>query len=215
MFRSRKTQRFISCRPALIALVFGLWAHAVESHAHEGPPFPILMDQRIAGYVVSVWADPDIGEAEFFIIVEAPSGGIPETTPRVSMWVEPVNGRLERVACDAYRQNLPKQMQFEAKPYFDQRDHWTVGFELVSATGDVETIVTQVESTPPGYGVWDLAIYLFPFVLLGGMWTIAMLRARRSSKQHASNTGAATESIADHSATEDDRLQTQDDGRNP
>lgn len=40
-------------------------------------------------------------------------------------------------------------------------------------------LTTQIESTPPGFGLWDFVIYLFPFLLLGGMWVLAMLRRSR------------------------------------
>jgi hypothetical protein len=49
---------------------------------------------------------------------------------------------------------------------------------LADADRQRAELTAQVESTPPGYGLWDLAIYLFPFVLLGAMWAIAMARRR-------------------------------------
>jgi hypothetical protein len=148
--------------------------------AHEGPPFPILMDKPLAEYVVSVWADPDIGEAKFFVVVESAEGGPPRQAPEVSMWVEPVNQRRPRNSYPAKLRVLRNQMQFEAKPHFDQRDMWKVGFQLTAPGGTTHELTTEVESTPPGYGPWDLAIYLFPFVLLGGMWMAAMIRRRTS-----------------------------------
>lgn len=147
--------------------------------AHEGPPFPILMDKPVANHLVSVWADPDIGEARFFIIVESALGGPPTEVPNVTMWFESVSGRTERVDCQTKQQTLRNQLQFTANPYFDQRDMWNVGFRLTSAEGDSEEVTTQIESTPPGFGLWDLAIYLFPFFLFGGMWVLAMARRRR------------------------------------
>lgn len=147
--------------------------------AHEGPPFPILMDEQAAGCVVSVWADPDIGEAQFFVIIESPPGGPPKTVPRVSVWVEPVSGRLKRVEYNAKQRSLRNQVQFEALPHFDQRDRWRVGIQIVAPGGESQELITEVESTPPGYGLWDLAIYLFPFLLLGAMWIIAISRRQR------------------------------------
>ena len=161
----------------VIGVALGL-AELPGAFAHQGPPFPILMDSPAAGAVVSVWADPDIGEARFFIVVESPAGGPPRTTPRVSMWIEPVSGRLDRTNCLAKLQTIRNQVQFEANPYFDQRDVWNVGFRLTTSGGQIEELTTQVESTPPGFGPWDLAVYLFPFVFLGGMWLIAMARRR-------------------------------------
>lgn len=117
--------------------------------AHEGPPFPILMDKPLAGYLVSVWADPDIGEATFFVVVESPQGGLPAEAPSVAMWFEPVSGRLDRVACETKQEALRNQLQFIAQPNFDQRDQWTVGFRLTSANGVSEelTSASRVDAT--------------------------------------------------------------------
>jgi hypothetical protein len=153
---------------------------ASPATAHQGPPFPILMDKPLQGYAVSVWADPDIGDALFYVVVESP-GGAPPAEPRgVSMWVAPTSGRLQRATYPMRRRVLRNQLQFEAKPHFDQRDTWTVGIRLVGPDGRFKELRTQVESTPPGFGPWDLAVYLFPFALLGGMWVVAMIRRHRA-----------------------------------
>ncbi|MCO6455326.1 MAG: hypothetical protein J5I93_08495 [Pirellulaceae bacterium] len=144
--------------------------------AHEGPPFPIVVDQTLGEYTVSVWADPDIGTAQFFVILESPAKDFADRVPRVALWVEPVSGRLPRVTCPAEQQAMRNRLQFEARPVFDQRDQWRVGVQLTASGGETQELTMQVESTPPGYGAWDLAIYLFPFVLLGGLWAVAMLR---------------------------------------
>lgn len=153
---------------------------AFPASAHEGPPFPILVDRPLSDYVVSVWADPDIGEALFYVILETPDGQIPSQPPEVSMWVEPVSGRLDRTTRVTTRQPLRSQMQFEAHPHFDQQDMWTVGIQIQGPDGVLHELATQVESTPPGYGGWGLAIYLFPFLLLGTLWIVAMIRRART-----------------------------------
>ena len=171
----------------LVAAVMG----ASTAAAHEGPPFPILMDQRTQDYVVSVWADPDIGEAVFYVVVESPEGGSPVSPPKaVSLWAEPTSGRLQRMTYEATPQTLRNQLQFEARPHFDQRDMWTVGVCLVGPGGRREELTTEIESTPPGYGPWDLAIYLFPFLLLGGLWAAAMIRRYRAQWRLRESGGA-------------------------
>ena len=150
-----------------------------ECSAHEGPPFPILMDRRLADYMVSVWADPDIGEARFFIVLESPDGGPPNKEPLcVSMWIEPLSGRLAREDVTVERQSLRNQLQFEARPYFDQQDEWNIGFRLTNRNGTSRELATRVTSTPPGYGPWDIAIYLFPFLVVAGFWASAIMRRR-------------------------------------
>jgi hypothetical protein len=140
------------------------------------------MDQRVSNYTVSVWADPDIGDAVFYIVLETPADVHSEEAPNVSMWIEPVSGRLSPVTYEATRQDLRHRVQFEAKPYFDQGDIWNVGIRIETVGGKAGELVTEVESTPPGYGPWDLAIYSFPFLMLGGMWIVAMVRRSRARR---------------------------------
>ncbi|KAA5543151.1 hypothetical protein FYK55_12780 [Roseiconus nitratireducens] len=154
------------------------------SRAHEGPPFPVLMDQSLAGRTVSLWADPDIGEATFYVIVEGDDVKQEQSEPTVSLWTEPVSGRLERVAYATQPHPQRNHLQYEAHPVFDKRDTWRVGVTLATDNGTTETITAEVESTPPGMGAWDLAIYLFPFALLGVAWIIAMARRRIALQRH-------------------------------
>lgn len=188
--------------PLRLALVLAAWSWLMLStdcaSAHEGPPFPILMDKPAAGHVVSVWADPDIGEATFYVIVETPAGAMPDQEPKVALSVQPVSGRLERVEYAGKRQNLSGRMQFEFTPEFDQRDMWTVVVQLETAAGAAGQLTTEVESTPPGLGVWDFAIYLFPFVLLGAMWIAGMIRRRRFAPGQPSAQNDPPESKRQH-----------------
>lgn len=149
-----------------------------SASAHEGPPFPLLVDQPLAGNLVSVWTDPDVGEATFYLIVESPSPGALHREPAASMWVQPASERLPRADYAGALQNVNGRTQIEFKPHFDACDTWRVGFRLAMGQENAEELVAEVESTPPGLGTWDLAIYAFPFSLLGGMWAIALVRRR-------------------------------------
>lgn len=171
-------KRILLLVPLVTALIIGTYPCPLK--AHEGPPFPLFVDKPLGEYRVSLWADPDIGEAQFFVIIETPEGTIPQVEPRAAIWTEPTSGRLSRQMYAAARQPLRSHMQFEAKPHFDQQDFWKIGVRITGADGTNRELVTEVESTPPGLGPWDLAIYLFPFVLLGGLWCVAMIRRRRS-----------------------------------
>jgi hypothetical protein len=137
------------------------------------------MDVPVAQHMVSVWADPDIGEATFYVVVETPDGGPAAEEPQVSVWVEPIDGRLDRVAYKAARKFVKGRTQYEAKPLFDQHDLWNVGFRVKFPGGEPEELTAKVESTPPGVGPWGLLIYFFPFLLVGGVWVAAMVRMRR------------------------------------
>jgi len=151
--------------------------------AHAGPPFPLFVDQKADRYVVSVWTDPDVGTALFFVILNAP-----EAPPdlRVQIGVQPVSGRLPEAFYPAERENVQGQVQYRAQVHFDAQEIWRVRVRLESAQGNGETFAT-VEATPPGYGRWDLLIYLLPFLAVGTLWAIALLRKikGRTGARHA------------------------------
>jgi hypothetical protein len=167
--------------PAVAALgaVASLWCGGVAG-AHEGPPFPILVDREIPGHLVSVWADPDVGTGEIHVILEPTDSAPPLPTPAVDVRVQPVSGRLAAVTYPAARQVLPRRVQFLAEPAFDRQEMWSIGVVVRRADGQASEVVTEVEVTPPGYGRWDLLVNLVPFLVFGGIWGIALLRRWRA-----------------------------------
>ena len=54
------------------------------ARAHEGPPYPLFVDQTVGSYVVSLWSDPDVGDVLFYVILNNPQSGLP---PDVSVQV--------------------------------------------------------------------------------------------------------------------------------
>jgi hypothetical protein len=156
------------------------------TNAHEGPPFALFVDQKVDPYVVSVWTDPDVGQALFYVIVSTPQQSAPPADLRVQLGVQPVSGRLAEVFYTGERENVQGQTQYRAQVHFDAQEFWRVRIRLLSGQGSVETVAT-VEATPPGYGRWDLLIYLVPFLAVGLLWAIAMVRKikRRTGENHA------------------------------
>jgi hypothetical protein len=152
--------------------------------AHEGPPFPLFVDQKVDRYTVSLWSDPDVGDALFFVIVSAPAQ-LPADL-QVQIGVQPVSGRLPEAFYPGERETVSGQVQYRALVHFDAEELWRVRVRLQSLAGNAETIAT-VEATPPGYGRWDLLIYLVPFLAVGVLWAIAMIRKtkRRTGDKHA------------------------------
>lgn len=202
--RTPRMKQSVGVRFVLLSMAFVCSSAA----AHEGPPFPLLMDEPLAGQKVSIWADPDIGEAKFFIVVQTPGGGMPEEVPTVSMWTEPTSGRLERVTYRAELRTQRNHLLYEVRPTFDVRDMWQIGFGLTMPGGEPQWVITEVESTPPGFGMWDLAIYLFPFILMAGMWGLAMRRRRAAWREHLLESEPVTtshESGVDGSSTQGER----------
>lgn len=160
-------------RYALPLVLIFLFLRTID--AHEGPPFPLFVDQKVTPYVVSVWTDPDVGEALFFVIVSPEQGAQLPADLRVQVGVQPVSGRLQEASYTGERENLRDQVQYRAVVHFDAQELWRVRVRLESAQGNAETIAT-VEATPPGYGRWDLLIYLLPFLGIGVLWAIAIVR---------------------------------------
>lgn len=161
------SRRVIHVLSLLILLCF-----AKIISAHEGPPFPLFVDQKVDRYLVSVWTDPDVGTGLFFVIVKAPA--LPADL-RVEVGVQPVSNRVPEVFYPATRENVQGQIQYRAEVHFDAQELWRVRVRLESAEGNAETVAT-VEATPPGYGRWDLLLYLLPFLAVGLLWGLALVR---------------------------------------
>ena len=165
----------------ILVVIGALLTGAGQASAHEGPPYPILVDETIGPCPVSVWADPDVGVGTFIIILDPPSGGtIPEDVA-VEIGVRPVSGRLAEIRYKAERENLRGRTQFKAEIPFDAEERWSTRILLKSSRGGGEATV-EVEVTPPGYGRWDLLLYLFPFLAVGFLWLKSFLRGRSRKK---------------------------------
>jgi hypothetical protein len=165
------------CARRIIALLF-LSAAPSSVLAHEGPPFPILVDQPAGPYVISVWTDPDVGIGKFFVILEAAPGTTLPTENDVEVCVEPKTERLPEKCFHGIRQNLRDRVQYYAEVEFDQQEYWRVRVKVNGANGMGE-VTAEVEATPPGFGAWDLLIYGMPFILFGALWAFAALRRVR------------------------------------
>ena len=148
------------------------------AEAHDGPPFALVVDQKAGPYVVSVWTDPDVGTGTFFVIVNAPPGSPVPADLKVQVTVQPVSGRLAEVSYPAEHENLRDQLQYKALVQFDAQEVWRVRVIVNSAVGSGEISAT-VEPTPVGLGRWDLLIYLAPFLMIGALWVIVVIRKRK------------------------------------
>ena len=159
---------------------------ARTARAHEGPPFPLFVDQKVEPYVVSVWTDPDVGTALFYVIVSTQQEAAPPADLQVQIGVQPASGRLAEVFYTTQRENVQGQTQYGTQVHFDAQEFWRVRVRLQSTLGSAETSAT-VEATPPGYGRWDLLIYLLPFLAIGVLWAVAMVRKirGRTGEKHA------------------------------
>ena len=185
MLRPSRFQRFV------VGLL--LLAPTVPAHAHEGPPFPILVDQRVGSMIVSVWSDPDIGTGTFFVVVEPEGEGDLPDDLTVDIGVAPASGRLGEVLYRAEPQRVRYGARYYAEVQFDQGEWWNVRVVLTSSAGSGE-LTTEVEATPDGtIGPVSLVLYMLPFLAIGFIWLKAVLRQRRAAASNAtsSNTTAS------------------------
>jgi len=164
---------------AVVALILALHGQAF---AHNGPPFPIVVDKPVGPCVISVWTDPDIGQGSFFVMIQPPPNGSIPLDLTVQLSVQPVSGRLPEATYRAEREDLRGQVQYKTLVNFDVQEQWRVRVQLNSAQGTGET-EAFVEPTPPGLGRWDLLLYLLPFLAIGFLWLRAFV-----TKKHKTST---------------------------
>ena len=179
-------------RDCVFVSVLGL-ALCSRVAAHNGPPFPIIVDQRVGPCVVSLWTHPDVGTGTFFIMVDAPPGGTVPKDLKIQIGVQPVSGRLGEVMYPAWRANLRGQVEYKTEVQFDQQEFWLVRLVLQSSDGGGEAL-SRVEVTPPGFGRWDLLLYLLPFLGVGFLWFRAVTKRRSYRRSQLQNGGASVQS---------------------
>jgi tetratricopeptide (TPR) repeat protein len=169
------------CNVALLIFA-GLTAlYVPAARGHNGPPFPIIVDQRVGPCIVSLWTHPDIGVGTFFVMVDAVPGIAIPRDLKIDLGVQPASGRLAEVIYPTRRENLRGQLEFKTEVNFDRREFWRARVILHSSQGDGESIAS-VEATPVGFGRWDLLLYLLPFAGAGFLWFKAV-RAKRSYRR--------------------------------
>ena len=64
---------------------------------HDGPPYPIVSDQRAGPYVISVWTDPDTTDdgtagGQFWVTFEPDGSEAPAGNAQVTITATPLRG---------------------------------------------------------------------------------------------------------------------------
>src|ERR1700731_2870473 len=127
--------------PMLMFVAFTLLSLSLAPsvRAHNGPPFPIIVDQRVGPCVVSLWTHPDVGVGTFFVMVDAaPASTIPNDL-KIDLGIQPVSGRLAEVIYPTRRENLRGQVEFKTEVTFDRQEFWRARLILRSSQGDGES----------------------------------------------------------------------------
>jgi hypothetical protein len=161
---------------ACLTFVLGLLSPA---HAHNGPPFPIIENQKVGPCIISLWTHPDVGTGTFFVLIDPPPGSKIPNDLKIGIGIQPESGRLPEVVYSATREDNRGQVEYKALTEFDRDEFWRVRLVLESSQGNGEAM-SRVEATPPGFGRWDLLLYLLPFLAVGFLWFQGMRRTRRN-----------------------------------
>ena len=166
----------------LLAAVMACRGSTGHSHAGDGSPFPLLVDQRVGPYRVSVWTDPAIGTGRFYVVLESPEGTsfVPPTAVRIA--IAPASGRLAEATYAARRERARRGARFYAEVPFDRGEEWRVRV-LVDGPAGGGALASRVTPTPVGsIGPARLALYSFPFVSIALLWWRVSLYRKRSGQ---------------------------------
>jgi len=163
----------------------GAHPHEMEA-AHRGAPSPIIRDQRVGPYVVSVWTDPEVGRGPMYVVLEA-ADGLTFTPPSaVRVGVAPVSGRLPEVLHDAHSEPVRRGARFMTDVAFDRAERWNLRV-LIDGSADGGQLTSEVEALPnASAGPFVLVLSLLPFLAVGGVWWRAAV-ARRQIRAEASS----------------------------
>ena len=171
-------------RPAIAALVWLLAACPAALRAHDGPPFPIVSDQRAGAYVVSIWTDPDATDdgsagGQFWVQLQltGTDAVVPAAT-RATLGVRPVVRTTPMVSATAEPVRGDVTNQFAAV-VLNHEGRFAVEVSIDGPAGPA-SVRAEVDATydlrPPPF---LLAVYALPFVLAGALW-IRLLMKRRT-----------------------------------
>ena len=167
----------------LASLLWLLTGHAATLVAHDGPPFPIVSDQRAGAYVVSIWTDPDATDdgsagGQFWVQMQlaGSDASLPAAT-RATLGVRPVvrTAPMMSVRAEPVRGDVTNQF---AAVVMDHEGRFAVEVSIDGPAGPA-TVRAEVDATydlrpPPVL----LVVYALPFVLAGGLWMRLLMKRR-------------------------------------
>lgn len=176
--------------PRLVAgFAAGCALLAPRAAAHDGPPYPIFVDEDVGGWTVSIWTDPDVGVGTFYYYVVGPAGD-PSTDLAVRVSSSPQDGRSEEVTAVSVLAEPGEPFQLVGELPFHHRGLWDTRFAFERAGGDVVGELSyELDVTPPGLGAFDLVWFAFPFLALGGLWLRALLAQRAHDREEGRSAG--------------------------
>jgi hypothetical protein len=153
------------------------------AHAHLGPPFPVIVDQPIPGYTVTVLTNPDVGQGIAYVVLERDKSSSRPAISSVDVWIQPLTNRLPKAVFHATLESSRGSLRYFAQPQFDAVERWNLGVDIRLTDGSTHPFVAQVDATPPGIGPWGLALFLAPIVLFGALFVLTIRKRRLAAKR--------------------------------
>jgi hypothetical protein len=173
-------------RPAVrLVLSCGLLVIAGAAVAHDGPPYPIVSNQLLGAYRISLWTDPDTTDdgtagGQFWVMIDPVAAGDSvsvQVTTRVT--IRPLDRPGSSQTAPAVPVSGDVTRRFVALP-MDHEGRFAVRLDVESVAGQ-ESVDSEVQAT---YDLRPsrllLGVYLLPFLLTGLLWTMLLIRRRRA-----------------------------------
>lgn len=169
-----RTTGALARRLALLAL--GGLGLAAGAHAHDGPPYPIFVDEPAGPWSLSIWTDPDVGTGTFYYYLDGPPGAPAVVVEASARGPEP---GIAPVSAASVPAEAGEPFQQVGELPFERRGTWPTTFRVIDAEGRVlTTLEHDLDVTPPGLGPVDLLLYILPFAVIGLFWARALLAQR-------------------------------------
>lgn len=151
--------------------------------AHEGPPFPIVVDHIFGELKVSVWADPDTENGTFTFYPEGPNLKKDDLYFEIKANPKDQTGPiLKSTALQAIEDK--GRYSYTATLPFPTNGVWDVIIVVKNKqNGSVLTSTSvPVEVTPPGPNKSEFVLYMLPFLVVAAIWVRIVLYKRRKKK---------------------------------
>jgi hypothetical protein len=146
-----------------------------NAHAHEGPPYPVLLDLPVETHRLSVWADPDVGTGNFQVFLQdgdpAAMAGL-----EVSFQARPAQGSGDGLTHVA-KPTAPDKREIGLP--FSHEGNWTVHLRVARDGTTIAEKDISVDVTPPGPTPVEFWVYLLPFLAVGFLWGKVLWHKRR------------------------------------
>jgi len=157
---------------------------AQPAGAHSGPPYPVVSHQVAGAYRLSLWTDPDATDdrmpgGQFWVVIEPARDGTLPSATRARVAIRPLDRDEPFVEVAATPVDGDVTRQY-AGLVMDHEGGFAVRVIVDGPWGD-GAVGTRVQATydlrPP---LPLLAVYLLPFLAVGFLWTLRLLRRRRA-----------------------------------